>query len=41
MIIQPRLVFYKKLCYLYIENIGKQLYPQLDLWKTVKLFLEN
>ncbi|MCV2499964.1 MAG: 2-polyprenylphenol 6-hydroxylase, partial [Candidatus Lightella neohaematopini] len=40
MTIQPRLVLLQKTM-LSIENMGKQLYPQLDLWKTVKPFLEN
>ena len=26
---------------LYIEGLGRQLYPQLDLWDTAKPFLEN
>jgi ubiquinone biosynthesis protein len=26
---------------LYIEGLGRQLYPQLDLWQTAKPFLEN
>jgi len=26
---------------LYIEGLGRQLYPQLDLWKTAKPFLED
>ncbi len=26
---------------LYVEGVGRQLYPQLDLWKTAKPFLES
>ncbi|EEG85084.1 hypothetical protein PROPEN_03453 [Proteus penneri ATCC 35198] len=26
---------------LYVEGLGRQLYPQLDLWKTAKPFLED
>ncbi|CAJ0992555.1 ubiquinone biosynthesis regulatory protein kinase UbiB [Pantoea sp. Nvir] len=38
--VQPQLVLLQKtlLC---IEGISRQLYPQLDLWKTAKPFLEN
>ncbi|EHD19671.1 MULTISPECIES: ubiquinone biosynthesis regulatory protein kinase UbiB [Brenneria] len=38
--VQPQLVLLQKTL-LYIEGIGRQLYPQLDLWKTAKPFLEN
>ncbi|GAC05060.1 ubiquinone biosynthesis regulatory protein kinase UbiB [Paraglaciecola chathamensis] len=40
MIIQPQLVLLQKTL-LYIEGLGRQLYPQLDLWQTAKPFLEN
>jgi 2-octaprenylphenol hydroxylase (EC 1.14.13.-) len=26
---------------LYVEGVGRQLYPQLDLWQTAKPFLES
>ncbi|MGP1945489.1 MAG: ubiquinone biosynthesis regulatory protein kinase UbiB [Arsenophonus sp. ER-QC15-MAG3] len=38
--IQPQLVLLEKTL-LYIEGLGKQLYPQLDLWNTAKPFLED
>ncbi|PWC12227.1 ubiquinone biosynthesis regulatory protein kinase UbiB [Brenneria roseae subsp. americana] len=38
--VQPQLVLLQKTL-LYIEGIGRQLYPQLDLWKTAKPFLET
>lgn len=38
--IQPQLVLLQKTL-LYIEGLGRQLYPQLDLWKTAKPFLED
>ncbi len=38
--VQPQLVLLQKTL-LYIEGIGRQLYPQLDLWKTAKPFLES
>jgi ubiquinone biosynthesis protein len=38
--VQPQLVLLEKTL-LYIEGLGRQLYPQLDLWKTAKPFLEN
>ncbi|WP_395479973.1 ubiquinone biosynthesis regulatory protein kinase UbiB [Candidatus Curculioniphilus buchneri] len=38
--IQPQLILLQKTL-LYVEGIGRQLYPQLDLWKTAKPFLEN
>ena len=40
MVIQPQLVLLQKTL-LYIEGLGRQLYPQLDLWQTAKPFLEN
>jgi ubiquinone biosynthesis protein len=38
--VQPQLVLLQKTL-LYVEGIGRQLYPQLDLWKTAKPFLED
>lgn len=38
--VQPQLVLLQKTL-LYIEGVGRQLYPQLDLWKTAKPFLEK
>ncbi len=38
--VQPQLVLLQKTL-LYIEGLGRQLYPQLDLWKTAKPFLEQ
>ncbi len=38
--VQPQLVLLEKTL-LYIEGLGRQLYPQLDLWNTAKPFLEN
>lgn len=38
--VQPQLVLLQKTL-LYIEGVGRRLYPQLDLWKTAKPFLEN
>lgn len=38
--VQPQLVLLQKTL-LYIEGLGRQLYPQLDLWKTAKPFLEE
>jgi ubiquinone biosynthesis protein len=38
--VQPQLVLLQKTL-LYIEGLGRQLYPQLDLWKTAKPFLER
>jgi len=40
MVVQPQLVLLQKTL-LYVEGLGRQLYPQLDLWKTAKPFLEN
>ncbi|AKZ65645.1 ubiquinone biosynthesis regulatory protein kinase UbiB [Candidatus Palibaumannia cicadellinicola] len=38
--VQPQLVLLQKTLF-YIEGVGRQLYPQLDLWKTAKPFLED
>ncbi len=38
--IQPQLVLLQK-TFLNIEGLGRQLYPQLDLWETAKPFLER
>ena len=38
--IQPQLVLLQKTL-LNIEGLGRQLYPDLDLWKTAKPFLES
>ncbi|MDR9892485.1 ubiquinone biosynthesis regulatory protein kinase UbiB [Pseudenterobacter timonensis] len=38
--VQPQLVLLQKTL-LYVEGVGRQLYPQLDLWKTAKPFLET
>lgn len=38
--VQPQLVLLQKTL-LYIEGLGRQLYPELDLWVTAKPFLEN
>jgi len=38
--VQPQLVLLEKTL-LYVEGLGRQLYPELDLWKTAKPFLEN
>jgi ubiquinone biosynthesis protein len=38
--VQPQLVLLQKTL-LYVEGLGRQLYPQLDLWATAKPFLEN
>ncbi len=40
MAVQPQLVLLQKTL-LYVEGLGRQLYPQLDLWKTAKPFLEE
>ncbi len=40
MTVQPQLVLLQKTL-LNIEGLGRQLYPQLDLWKTAKPFLES
>lgn len=36
-VVQPQLVLLEKTL-LYIEGLGRQLYPQLDLWQTAKPF---
>ncbi|WP_409524263.1 ubiquinone biosynthesis regulatory protein kinase UbiB [Nitrincola sp. MINF-07-Sa-05] len=38
--VQPQLVLLQKTL-LNIEGLGRQLYPDLDLWKTAKPYLEN
>jgi ubiquinone biosynthesis protein len=38
--VQPQLVLLQKTL-LNIEGLGRQLYPQLDLWRTAKPFLES
>ena len=38
--VQPQLVLFQKTL-LNIEGLGRELYPQLDLWETAKPFLEN
>lgn len=38
--IQPQLVLLQKTL-LYIEGLGRELYPQLDLWETAKPFMER
>ncbi|MCW8955830.1 MAG: ubiquinone biosynthesis regulatory protein kinase UbiB, partial [Gammaproteobacteria bacterium] len=38
--VQPQLVLLQKTL-LNIEGLGRQIYPDLDLWKTAKPFLEN
>ncbi|WP_371187263.1 ubiquinone biosynthesis regulatory protein kinase UbiB [Thalassotalea maritima] len=38
--VQPQLVLLQKTL-LYIEGLGRHLYPQLDLWQTAKPFLEE
>lgn len=38
--VQPQLVLLQKTL-LYVEGLGRQLYPQLDLWTTAKPFLEK
>ena len=38
--VQPQLVLLQKTL-LYVEGLGRQLYPQLDLWDTAKPFLEQ
>ena len=40
MAVQPQLVLLQKTL-LNIEGLGRQIYPELDLWKTAKPFLEN
>lgn len=38
--VQPQLVLLQKTL-LYIEGLGRQLYPKLDLWQTAKPYLEQ
>jgi ubiquinone biosynthesis protein len=38
--IQPQLLLLEK-TFLHIEGIGRELYPQLDLWDTAKPFIEH
>jgi len=38
--VQPQLVLLQKTL-LYVEGLGRQLYPQLDLWETAKPYLER
>jgi len=38
--VQPQLVLLQKTL-LYVEGLGRQLYPELDLWQTAKPYLEN
>ncbi|MFD2179202.1 ubiquinone biosynthesis regulatory protein kinase UbiB [Veronia pacifica] len=38
--VQPQLVLLEKTL-LYVEGLGRQLYPQLNLWETAKPFLED
>ena len=40
MIVQPQLILLQKTL-LAIEGLGRQLYPELDLWATAKPFLEK
>jgi ubiquinone biosynthesis protein len=40
MVVQPQLVLLQKTL-LNIEGLGRQLYPDLDLWRTAKPFLER
>ena len=40
MVVQPQLILLQKTL-LNIEGLGRQLYPELDLWKTGKPYLEN
>jgi ubiquinone biosynthesis protein len=40
MVVQPQLVLLQKTL-LNIEGLGRQLYPELDLWQTAKPFLEE
>lgn len=39
MSVQPQLVLLQKTLF-YVEGLGRQLYPELDLWQTAKPFLE-
>lgn len=38
--VQPQLILLQKTLF-YVEGLGKQLYPDLDLWQTAKPFLER
>jgi ubiquinone biosynthesis protein len=38
--VQPQLVLLQKTL-LYIEGLGRELYPELDLWETAKPFMER
>lgn len=38
--VQPQLVLLQKTL-LYVEGLGRQVYPELDLWQTAKPFLQN
>ena len=38
--VQPQLVLLEKTL-VYVEGVGRQLYPELDLWATAKPFLER
>lgn len=38
--VQPQLVLLQKTLF-YIEGLGRQLYPELDLWQTAKPYLEE
>jgi ubiquinone biosynthesis protein len=40
MVVQPQLVLLQKTL-LNVEGLGRQLYPELDLWTTAKPFLEK
>ena len=40
MVVQPQLVLLQKTL-LNIEGLGRQLYPELDLWQTAKPYLEQ
>ena len=40
MVVQPQLILLQKTL-LNIEGLGRQLYPELDLWSTAKPFLED
>jgi ubiquinone biosynthesis protein len=38
--VQPQLVLLQKTL-LYVEGLGRELYPELDLWETAKPFMES
>lgn len=38
--VQPQLVLLQKTLF-YVEGLGRQLYPELDLWQTAKPFLDQ